>query len=194
MQSENVDISVQIVLVATGPGRLTPANLVLAFVSQGRGHHLEFNIGNGSVQYNEGVYQLEIDVEGTLPALLVERLMSFRGFRASVDFMGPYPVTSIEMVIPRMELIQLNQDVMVGRCDLNEASNLEIEMAQANHQSQMRHFGMMRSPWHGGGQPRDREAIGNTQCKFNALSRHLRCAVRPEAETCSGCGDFEKRV
>lgn len=50
------------------------------------------------------------------------------------------------------------------------------------------------SAWLGDSRVRDREAIGNTQCKFNAMSRHLRCAVRPEADTCSGCTDFEERV
>jgi hypothetical protein len=39
------------------------------------------------------------------------------------------------------------------------------------------------------GQP----TIGNPACRFNARSRFLRCAVRPEAGTCDGCSDFELR-
>ena len=47
--------------------------------------------------------------------------------------------------------------------------------------------------FHSPDEPLPGSYIGNPACRFNARSRFLRCAVRPEAGSCEGCSDFEGR-
>lgn len=156
--------------------------------------HLDLN--SGSIQHDDGVYKVEAEVRGVLPPTLIEKLMQYRGFDFQVNSNycfspnEPHVTTDLTLLLPCLELIQVQPHLIVARSELNEGSNLAMEMAQAGYQSQLRHYNRYGFS---NGQPRDREAIGNAQCKFNALSRHLRCTANPFGP-CEGCEFFEPRV
>lgn len=159
--------------------------------------HLDIN--SGCIQHDEGIYRAEVEIVGVLPPALVDKLLQYRGTQVSsasnLCFSPdePFTTTSLTLLMPSVEMILVRPELIVARTEFNEGTNLAIEMAKMNYRSQMRYFESRQRLWPDR-QPRDREAIGNTQCAFNALSRYLRCAVRPEAATCDGCRDFEERA